>query len=315
MAESHKVDVFRSSKSSERRHSGRPQLPASSSALKTEVLIKTRSQCLSDWRHARRHQGRSRPPLPSAASGRPLRWRAPSGTYVAPSHGSVRSRRLRRARRRYCGVLRRIAAFCGLIAYCNKPPALDASDEPAGAADGADTPDAPGLLLRLNPGKLLSLLLLTRTKTTAAAAAATTTTTRGQLSQQFGLFLGAISRVGFVGPGQGPGPSAPRGGCPPPGAGSRRRLLRLIAAYCALLRLVAARRRLQALRPPLPPPPRPGGPFVRCTRLIAAYCGLLRPVAAYCGLLRLFAAHRGVRRAAQSCGLLGLVSRVVPRGD
>ena len=156
MAESHNVNVIRSSTSSERPRSGRSQLPASSSAMKTEVFIKTRSQCLSDWRHAHTHQGRSRPPLPSAASGRtfnPLRRRAPLGTYVAPSHGSVRSRRLRRARRRYCGVLRRIAAFCGLIAYCNKPPALDASDEPAGAADGADKPDAPGLLLRLNTGK------------------------------------------------------------------------------------------------------------------------------------------------------------------
>ena len=72
-------------------------------------------------------------------------------------------------------------------------------------------------------------------------------------------------------------------------------LLRLIAAYCGLLRLIAAggqggvgqppRRRPRSRRPPPPPrrlPPRP-------PPLAAARCGLLRFVAACCGLLRLVA--------------------------
>ena len=188
MAESHKVDVFRSSKSSERRRATALWPSPTSSVIKR---IENRSShqnaiAMSVRLAARTQTPRTQPPAASlgrqwptialAASGRPLRWRAPLGTYVAPSHGSVRSRRLRRAR--YCGVLRRIAAYC-LLQYA---PALDASDEPAGAADGADKPDAPGLLLRLNPGKLSILLLSTRTKTAAIAAAATTTRNRGQLS-------------------------------------------------------------------------------------------------------------------------------------
>ena len=285
----------------ERRRSGRPQLPASSSALKTEVLIKTRSQCLSDWRHARRHQGRSRPPLPSAASGRPLRWRAPSGTYVAPSHGSVRSRRLRRARRRYCGVLRRIAAF---IAYCNKPPGSRRLRRARRRRRWRGHAGCSGPAPSAQPREIIIIIIINKDKNSSSSSSSNNNNNERSAVTAVRFIPGGDLKSWICRPRAGPRPQRSSGRVPP----ARRRLQApLIAAYCGLLCLVAACCG-PAPAPGSPTPPPPPSPAWRSFRpLYPAHCGLLRPVAACCGLLRLIAAFCGSSRCPKSRAELRLI--------
>ena len=125
MAKSHKVHVFRPSTGSERRRSGRPQLPAPSSAARQTISQSKITTSVGHGPIGGRPGQTPATPLPAASLGRqwPTMALARAVRHVLVTGVSALDASDEPAIAAYCGVLR-------LIAYCNMPPLLTPPTSP-----------------------------------------------------------------------------------------------------------------------------------------------------------------------------------------